>query len=700
MKKILLYIYIAAITVATTLLTGCIDDPLLDDPTEESAGAGDVVVPGEEGSVYVRLFLQLPSDGRSRADGEPDRAKATSAENRITSLDVLVFDKETDKIIDIFTLKKGDEALAGGNFTDGQLTIPLFARVERPLTIRIVVNAPESMRHNMLLDRTSADIRLKAPGKTYRETINAFIPGSDGMQEKLENITDGCLPMTATFADSNNNTTITFPKGEHITPGTALDIHANLERMVAKMHVTAKYYKSTHISNMYYVIATDPTVKSKRLERGKPAENVIPQDIDNGYEQASPDWLGWIRVNDVRYIPNATNKSTYLFPQPNNAAADSRLCDMRDPNMNLDIYGLGGQATDTGDDPWDADFVHYNGVALQNDIISAEGEMSHIELYLNDRHDNTYDPTRYNGTPSEAGCAPEDDKSPYSRGMYCLENYFDKPANDLAGRKEAIPMVTHLSIAAKLTPRWIVVKDNFADLADEFFADAASPGGLEEDKFLEKYNFPKSSATENYDYEYNLWKDMRDRLYYYRLYYDDHKYRTNFRILATDNEEHAKLIIDLSLKGNRLWTPNNNEFQDGRFPSGTFYVFKYTDDPNYINNPEKAIQPSPLYKQQYLYLTAGVVAEAQGDDIALKLYSVPHIGGWGYYYTYLDGLGEHNSASPMPYTASQVARNTYYLITIDNIGTPGGSVNNPEFIRVNTDAVGWDYAGRGDAELH
>ncbi len=77
---------------------------------------------------------------------------------------------------------------------------------------------------------------------------------------------------------------------------------------------------------------------------------------------------------------------------------------------------------------------------------------------------------------------------------------------------------------------------------------------------------------------------------------------------------------------------------------------------------------------------------------------MPHIGGWGYYYTYLDQL--QTAQNRTPYTASQVTRNTYYLITVGNFGVPGGSTSQPEYIRVNTEPVGWDYEGKSDIDLH
>jgi len=649
---------------------------------EPELPAGDSGAPGA--NVYVRLSLQLPSDSPSSRADEPNSqapgyVPGTLGEYTIRTLDLLVTDAATGQLLDIFSLDRDDETLEG--VADGQIVVPLYARVNHPLTIRIAVNAPEQMRWQMLLDQPCAAIAMKAGGNGYRSVINAYLPGSNGLHETLNEANRGYIPMAATFTEAGkDNTEIIIPADTHTSPETALNIHARLERIVAKMHVITK--ATRHRSeDIYYAIAQDPNLARQDAAAADGAGTV----------ETAPSWLGWIRTTNVRYIPNGVNRSSYLFPQVNDAADGVKLSALRDPNMDLDAYGFGGQIAGSDDSPWDDDFVYYNGVDLQNEVIKPDGDcaMAPVEIWSQDRINLTYNTGSSAASRADEPDTPAPVVKPYVRGMYCTENYFDRPSlSDFTKGTDAIPMVTHLSIAAKLTPRWIVVKKDFVELVDKFFLNADN--GMTPEEFIETYGFPKSDITQE---ERDLWKSIKeDKKLYDCLTNDAYIYLNQYRIVTAANEEHAEAILDWSLKGNRLYTKDPADFRHGLYPSGTFYAFRYGDAGG-------AVDKSDLWKQDYLYLSAGAVAAATGNNSVLKIYAVPHIGGWGYYYTYIKGTASTPAADPMPYTSSQVTRNTYYLLTVDNFATPGGSVNRPEHIKVNTDAIGWDYAGRGDIEL-
>lgn len=666
-------------------LVGCVNDPL---DVDGRHLPGDVPADDDarDANVYVRLSLQLPDDSPSSRAGEPnshvpDYVPGTLGEYTIRSLDLLVCDAATEKILDIFSLNQGDPALA--DIINGQAVVPLYARADRPLHLRVAVNAPARMREQMLFDASCSAISMKAGGDDYRSVINAYLPGSNGLQETLNEVEHGYIPMTGIFTEKGKESTeIVIPAEAHTTPETALEIHADLERIVAKMHVVSKAIKHS-TKDLYYVIARDPNL----------AEHDAATADGQGSAQSSPSWLGWIRTTNVLYIPNGVNKSTYLFPQANESPAEVKLSALRDPNMNLDAYGFSGQIAGSDDASWADDYVYYNGVDLQNEVVSPDCVMSPIEIWSQDRINLTYN----TGSSGSKAAAPAPIVKPYVRGMYCTENYFDKPwrHEDFAKSKDAIPMVTHLSVAAKLTPRWIVVKKDFKQLVDDYFIHAGSgSGSMTPEDFREQYGIEKSDVTQE---ERDLWEKeisahTAEGELYNCLVNDAYVYLTDYRILTTANEEHAAAILDWSLKGNGIFTKEAADFENGLYPSGTFYSFKYGDAGG-------TVQKSDIWKQDYLYLSAGAVASAKGANNALKIYSVPHIGGWGYYYTYIRGTSSTPAANPMPYTASQVTRNTYYLLTVENFGSPGGSVNHPEYIKVNTDAIGWDYVGRGDIEL-
>lgn len=82
---------------------------------------------------------------------------------------------------------------------------------------------------------------------------------------------------------------------------------------------------------------------------------------------------------------------------------------------------------------------------------------------------------------------------------------------------------------------------------------------------------------------------------------------------------------------------------------------------------------------------------------------VPYIGGWGYYYTYVDNRKDYN---PTPddwnefYRHGQVERNRYYILNITGFSRPGSSVTNPNYIMVHTYSLPWEKGGSGEITLN
>lgn len=82
---------------------------------------------------------------------------------------------------------------------------------------------------------------------------------------------------------------------------------------------------------------------------------------------------------------------------------------------------------------------------------------------------------------------------------------------------------------------------------------------------------------------------------------------------------------------------------------------------------------------------------------------VPYVGGWGYYYTYVDNREDYN---PTPddwnefYRHGQVERNRYYILNITGFTQPGSSVTNPNYIMVHTYSFPWKDGGSGEITLN
>lgn len=662
MAKYWFNIWILGILVAATCFAGCNEDTIREDFPEKEEITGNV---------YIRFRMNLSGNGipggtRAGEGTIPENeTPGADKENAVNTIDLLVYDAESDKLTDIVPV--GAEQIE--QFTknpDYNFNVSVYAGKGQKVKIYAAVNMTERMRQQFNFSRSGNAVSLSSAYNDYRNVIEEFVPGSAGKQEMLENCDGGCIPMTGQFViDATGGGEIEITEG-HATKEDALQVKADVSRIVAKIHVLATMTKEFTLSTgekVRYVHAEDKTSNSEQPS-GKATEDYT-------------NWIGWIRLKDVRYMPNAVNKSTYLFPQANNKEG---LYPWKDLNMDLESYVVGGQDIDMGFDTpaWAKDYVFYNGLSLYKENISAAGHLAQAEAY---------DKTKFDETVNEPYSGNR-----YTKGMYCPENYFDSPAisaDAFGNYEEAIPMVTHVSIAARLTPRRIVIVEDYAKKMDAFVEGYKA----KKEEFLEQYGLTTADFT---DEDVKRWEKIKE---YYeaenREYFSgtDNLYREVFRIIKTDSEADAADIINWSLKINELWSRNAADFENGKYPDGTFYVYNVKYD-------NLQVAPSAIeWKQGYLYLTAGAVAAATADNIDIKTYSVPHLGGWGYYFTYLDQLGQTQNGKT-PYTASQVTRNTYYLITVGNFGMPGGSISRPEYIRVNTEAVGWDYAGRGEINLH
>ena len=618
----------ALLLLAALAAASCVRD---DELPEEGKFAGDV---------YVHFRMELNDSGipgGTRA-GETGTTPHTPREEAVSTVDLLVCDAATGCLFARIPLN----AQQIGQVTGSGVVVPVTIPEGRTVHVYAAVNMTDLMRKSFRIGENCRDLALASIGTNYWGVIEDFVPGSAGQQETLEK-NSGCIPMTGQFTvDATAGNEIALDKA-HATEETALPVTAKVSRIVAKVHVLAN---------------TDDT-------------GTYVQSTTSDGEQ-----IGWIHLSDLRYQVNGTNKSTFLFAHPNNKAGEYGW---RDPNMDLErcIAGVVDADLEFDASAWRQDYIFDNGLSLHKENIAATNRLARVERF---------DQTRYDHTANGSSAADR-----YTRGMYCLENYFDTPANDaaFAACDEAIPMVTHLSVAAKLTPQWIVLTADYAEKMEKFIK------SCEKEEFLAEHGLTKADFTAE---DVTRWKAIRER---YSAYFTgtESLYREVFRLIRTENEADAADILNWSLKINNLWCRNPGDFENGRYPDGTFYVYDLKYDAQTAATNELA------YKLKHLYLSAGAVAAATTGSAAttgnidIKAYSVPHIGGWGYYYTYLDEFGAPHEGRT-PYTASQVTRNTYYLITLEKFGVPGGSTSRPEYIRVNTEPVVWDYEGKGDIDLH
>ncbi len=659
MIKRLSFIWFPIFTALAAALCACSDEPVM--PADETVPLQQA----QEGDVYIRFQLSLADNGipgGTRA-GEPYLTPGTSRESVVNTVDLFVYDAATNTLMESVALD-GEQiaaAIAGGG-----AVVQLSAADGMDISIYAVVNMPEKAR-GYFVPGVAGNAASIVSGKTdYWDVMEDFIPFSSGSQENLENDAKGCIPMTGQF-EYAGSTVITVDRSK-MTEASPMKVHADVCRMVAKIHVLAK-------TKTFKLVSTGEVVEYANAA----AADYVQPAADTG-DEGYGNWMGWIRKANVRYIPNGINKASYLFPQPFEPVGDvtSGYSPWRDSNMDLDYYVSSGKDIGLGFDAprWSRDFVFYNGLALHKENVSPRSHFAQVETFSQDSLDNTIN----NSDVAER----------YTKGLYCLENYFYRPAlfDSYSSYQDAVPMVTHVSIAAKLTPREIIILDNFAAAMDLFVERYENYPSLFESTY-------ELSIDDFSEVEAEKWRQIKEK---YKEYFtsDEHKFRS-FRRIRLGNEPDAVAIITWSLKANKLWSRNPEDFESGKYPAGTFYVY----DRKYDSETPSAQKDRATYNQQYLYLTAGVVAAATGDDMYLKTYSVPHVGGWGYYYTYLNGINQSLPDGAMtPFYCSQVARNTYYIVTVNNFGVPGGSVSRPEYIKVNTVPVGWNYAGSGNINLY
>ncbi len=637
--------------VVMLMFTACINDDFPEDD------ATDTPVNSEEstGDVFIRFSLRLGDGMTSRAEGEISETPGTDNENAINTVDILVFDAADNKLCDVAYLDATQIVAAQ---SEEGVTVPIMGGKGKTLHIYAAVNIPPRMRHKFIYGKCGTDVSYASAGvnSDVWNVMNEFVPGSYGKQERLD-LSLG-IPMTGQFKVDGVNPDIAVT-GEHSTEKNALKVSADLSRIVAKVHVLAK---SIQYNDVDYVIAT---------------ENSAAQIVDDATQEAIDyfkHWLGWMRLSDVRYIINGTNKSTYLFPQTDETGKVVK----KDLNMNLAAYRSGYSFDQS---LWGEDFNYYHGLSLHDANISNKEYFGQAEKFDEDKLKRT----------------DQSDADRYIKGLYCLENYFNIP-QDLefySGQKNAIPMVTHLSIATKLVPRDLVVLKDFPGLLDNFFKEAVD--GKNDPTFYEKYGTTKGELTAagiDLVEDAERWKEMKQ---YYFVGTEEKPMaavlkRNDFYMFSARTIEEANCFINWSLIARGLWSGDDTKFADGKYPKNTYYVY----DTEYDGVSSAS---DTDWNRKYVYLVAGAVANATGENIGIKLHSVPHVGGWGYYYTYID---DNNSTKNgvTPFTASQVTRNTYYIITVNNFGTPGGTITDPEYIKVNTDPVNWDYAGKGDIYLH
>lgn len=556
-------------------------------------------------SLYLNLSLRV-NDGSGAVSRATDEGviPGTDDENTIHSLYIYLFNSETGALVywaDITNLYQADNTKT---YAIKLQDINLPEKVSIYLAANLTRQQAESI--------TSPEATYKTQATSYTSAINEFAPYKYTLIEMTGTTPrDIGIAMTGQAVSGSDNKE--FDLHGYTSPDNPLELTVDLKRVVAKALLT--------------VDAADNS-EGKKLTAGSLDE------VDYAVIASKNNNKGWVRISDIYYFPNGTNKSLYWFEQENN----------KDPNSALTDY-ISSTESDAelslNTEKYQNDFVYYN-------------QTEQYKLY-------------YAYYQAEKFDQETDNKNSYTAGMYFLENTFTIPDgydSQLEAYKLALPMVTSISIALRYTPKEIYVEK-------ELYNHLESGTGM--------------SASERQE-----WADMKTK-YTNKKPWDDTSWSDVGAVIFKD-EADAQFVLTMSLKLNNAYissTEYGNQVTNGtysgtKFPDNTFFAFTPDSDSDTGSNTDTFL---------YHYYTYGA-----RQKIANPIYYVPYIGGWAYYYTYLDGDGT-NTTNKAVYSDSQVMRNTYYILKLNKITRLGGSKSDPNNIQVNTTVVPWKKGGRLDVDL-
>lgn len=563
-------------------------------------------------SLYLNLSLRV-NDGSGAASRATDEGviHGTDEENAIHSLYIYLFNSETGALVYWADITNFYQA---GNTETAVIKLQDINLPEK-VSIYLAANLTRQQAESI----TSPTASYKTNATSYTRAINEFAPyefmpkfGVTGISKR-----DIGIAMTGQAVSDSGKI---FDIHGHTSPDNPLALTVDLKRVVAKALLT--------------VAPASSDEKAKGYDNNE-AYAVIESGNDN---------KGWVRISDIYYFPNGTNKSLHWFEQKkDNEDFNS------DPNLNLTDY-ITSTETDAelslNTEKYQNDFVYYN-------------QTEQYKLY-------------YAYYQAEKFDQETDNNNSYKAGMYFLENTFTIPEEtsgyktQLESYKLALPMVTSISIALRYTPKEIYVEKGLYGLLD-------LGTGM--------------SAREKEE-----WANMKTKYGDWKNFDEETTASDNVKNIIFATEADAQFVLTMSLKLNKAYISSteygnqvtNGTYSGSKFPDNTFFAF----------TPETDTDESFLYH----YYTYGA-----RQNITNPIYYVPYVGGWAYYYTYLDGdstdFGDGTNTQKAVYSDSQVTRNTYYILKLNKITRLGGSKTDPNNIQVNTTVVPWKKGGRLDVDL-
>lgn len=637
------------------------------------------------GQTCFRFHISLAEPGAptTRAE-ETGESVGSDHENAIRSFYVFIFDGNYGYVTDINLTGKVENNTEYLYSTDnlvlksGTHYMVAFANLPEALYDK-VKNLASDPEHFLYIPVNVGSGPSVMGMSRFYDVINYFARDSYGRQSLLEEAPDGCIQMQG--IGKNNSGSSSFDLSEVHSKDNPLDVRFELTRSVAKVHLL---YTDTETSGGVDFLKTY-----------KKADETGVTNINGG--------IGFIRADSLFYTVNSLNREIYLIPKE---AAPDKYPKLWYEDPNMDLTSVMQQV--------DAKTYRYDQGKLDAEFVYTPpqdySKLTDAQFYQHFERAEKLDDAKLRRTNSRQGGG-------YVKGVYALPNGYAKPTveqtdgNNLLANNRVNPVrsITHLQVAARLMPRELYVdRATWTSVTDGKNTNLTD----EERDFVEEL-FRLSTTKDGYFYESVFMSDRGVRLAAgsakanFELDCVHIDFGQRFQVAGettvvpntTDTEvdlyRKIERFLALCLKVQGAYRNPGTEWQANFFTPGTYWTvpLPYTD-------------PVTGKQETKYYFITERMARTPGTLTGVRNKIVPHVGGWCYFFSYIEDYNVKNSedithySDPnMGYVNSQLLRNTYYLPQLNRITVPGNGDDGGTYIEVNTFSIPWVDAGEGKTFL-
>lgn len=637
------------------------------------------------GQTCFRFHISLAEPGAptTRAE-ETGESVGSDHENAIRSFYVFIFDGNYGYVTDINLTGKVENNTEYLYSTDnlvlksGTHYMVAFANLPEALYDK-VKNLASDPEHFLYIPVNVGSGPSVMGMSRFYDVINYFARDSYGRQSLLEEAPDGCIQMQG--IGKNNSGSSSFDLSEVHSKDNPLDVHFELTRSVAKVHLL---YADTETSGGVDFLKTY-----------KKADETGVTNINGG--------IGFIRADSVYYTVNSLNRKIYLIPKE---AAPDKYPKLWYEDPNMDLTSVMQQV--------DAKTYRYDQGELDAEFVYTPpqdySKLTDAQFYQHFERAEKLDDAKLRRTNSRQGGG-------YVKGVYALPNGYAKPTveqtdgNNLLANNRVNPVrsITHLQVAARLMPRelyvdratWTSVTDGKnTDLTDEerkfveelFRGATKQDGYYNEDVFMSDRGVRLAAGSAKANFELDcVHIDFGQRF----QVAGETTVVPNTTDTEVDLYQKIERFLALCLKVQGAYRNPGTEWQANFFTPGTYWTvpLPYTD-------------PVTGKQETKYYFITERMARTPGTLTGVRNKIVPHVGGWCYFFSYIEDYNvknpediTHYSDPNMGYVNSQLLRNTYYLPQLHRITVPGNGDDGGTYIEVNTFSIPWVDTGEGKTFL-